>query len=124
MHQKSKYIDEKSAQLSKIFEGIKPNSPQDVGITERLRSGNFRTGNTLLDKKALEVKAFYDTALDEQNATRTARGQTEMLRSIVGWVCISDQPWSDTIHRMKQRIDWRQPSILYILHLYDLFTIN
>ena len=28
-----------------------------------------------------------------------------MPRSIVGWVHISDEPWSDTMHRMKQRMD-------------------
>ena len=29
----------------------------------------------------------------------------EMLRSIVDYARISDEPWSDTMHRMKQRMD-------------------
>ena len=35
---------------------------------------------------------------------RIERAQKKMLRSIVGWVRISDEPWSDTMYRMKQRM--------------------
>ena len=36
---------------------------------------------------------------------RNVRAQMKMLRSIVRWVRISDEPWSDTMNRMNQRMD-------------------
>ena len=43
--------------------------------------------------------------LTSAHFSRIGRAQRKMLRSIVGWVRISDEPWSDTMHRMKQRMD-------------------
>ena len=43
--------------------------------------------------------------LTSNHFRRIGRTQTKILRPIVGWVRISDEPWSDTMHRMKQRMD-------------------
>ena len=43
--------------------------------------------------------------------------QGRMLRSIVGWVRVGDEPWRMTMHRMKLRVN-----ATLALHLLDLWT--
>ena len=43
--------------------------------------------------------------LNQRNFHRIGVVQRKMLRSIVGWVRVADEPWEDTMRRMRQRLE-------------------
>jgi len=104
--QKMKWLSEKQAELKILLAGIKPSSKKDIAVTDVLRvisSGdNIETALTKsqtkdrgIAAKAVRLRDFYDTMLDEQNVAREMRNQPlipfrrdyspEMLRDATIW---------------------------------------
>ena len=44
-------------------------------------------------------------ALRKEQLERFAATQRKMLRNIVGWVRVLDEPWEETMRRMKRRVE-------------------
>ena len=61
----------------------------------------------LFDSVVSPTALFATSSLPLTSAhfSRLGRAQRKMLRCIVGWVRIDDEPWSDTMHRMRNRMD-------------------
>ena len=58
------------------------------------------------------------------SSTLNTKPQKKMLRSIGSYVRVSDEPWSDTMQRMKHRINHAATMHLANISLYDFFAIS